>query len=384
MKYLHLIWADLFRKKVRTTLTVLSIVVAFLLFGLLDAVRVAFTVHESVEGASRLITSSRLSIIQPLPYADMGQIQHVPGVETVAFANWFGGIYQDRKNFFANFAVSPNFLDVYPEFLLPQDQKRAFASTRTAALVGESLAKRFGWKIGDKIPLEATIFPAADGSNTWTFDLVGTFRARDPQDRAQEDQMWFRYDYFDEGRALDKGTVGWYVVKVADPSHADTVARTIDKLFANSEAETKTQTEKQFSMDFIKQMGDIGLIVTSIMGAVLFTILLLTGNTMSQAVRERIPELGVLKTIGFSNQNLLWLVLTESLLLVALGGIIGLLLASIGAGVLSAAFRGGAFSVGLQSWATGIVLMLLLGLGVGLPPALRAMRLRIVDALSAH
>lgn len=384
MKYLHLIWTDLLRKKTRTLLTVLSIVVAFLLFGLLDAVRVAFTVHESVEGASRLITSSRLSIIQPLPYADMSQIQHVSGVEAVAYANWFGGIYQDRKNFFANFAVSPNFLDVYPEFLLPSAQKRAFAATRTAALVGESLAKRFGWKIGDKIPLEATIFPAADGSNTWTFDLVGIFRARDKQDRAQEDQMWFRYDYFDEGRTLDKGTVGWYVVQVADPSHAGTVASAIDKLFANSQAETKTQTEKQFSMDFVKQMGDIGLIVTSIMGAVLFTILLLTGNTLSQAVRERIPELGVLKTIGFSNQSLLWLVLAESLLLIVLGGVIGLLLASIGAGVLSAAFRGGAFSVGWQSWATGIGLMLLLGLGVGLPPALRAMRLRIVDALNAH
>ncbi len=384
MKYLHLIWSDLFRKKTRTVLTVLSIVVAFLLFGLLDAVRVAFTVHESVEGASRLITSSRLSIIQPLPYADMSQIQHVPGVEAVAFANWFGGIYQDRKNFFANFAVSPNFVEVYPEFLLPDDQKRAFAGTRTAALVGENLAKRFGWKLGDKIPLEATIFPRVDGSNTWTFDLVGIFRARDKQDRGQEDQMWFRYDYFDEGRVLSKGTVGWYVVKVADPVHADTVARAIDKLFANSEAETKTQTEKQFSMDFIKQMGDIGLIVTSIMGAVLFTILLLTGNTMSQAVRERIPELAVLKTIGFSNQSLLWLVLAESLLLVALGGVVGLLLATIGADILSAAFRGGAFTVGADSWLMGSVLMLLLGVSVGLPPGLRAMRLRIVDALNAH
>ena len=271
MKYLHLIWTDLFRKKARTLLTVLSIVVAFLLFGLLDAVRVAFTVHESVEGASRLITSSRLSIIQPLPYADLSQIQHVPGVEAVAYANWFGGIYQDRKNFFANFAVSPNFLDVYPEFLLPQEQKHAFASTRTAAVVGENLAQRFGWKIGDKIPLEATIFLAADGGNTWTFDLVGIFRARDKRDRGQEDQMWFRFDYFDENRILSNGTVGWYVVQVVDPGHADNVARAIDKLFANSDAETKTQTEKQFSMDFVRQMGDVGLIVTSIMGAVLFT-----------------------------------------------------------------------------------------------------------------
>jgi putative ABC transport system permease protein len=384
MKYLHLIWAALFRKKTRTLLTVLSLVVAFLLFGMLDAVRVAFTVRETLEGAGRLISSSRLSIIQPLPYGYLGRIQQVPGVEAVAYANWFGGIYQDRKNFFANFAVSPNFVDMYGEFLLPPEQKAAFANTRTGALVGENLALRHGWKVGDKIPLEATIFPHVSGTNTWTFDLVGIFRARDKQDRGQEDQMWFRYDYFDEGRTFAKGTVGWYVIKVNDPLRASDVALAIDKLFANSADETKTQTEKQFSLDFVKQLGDIGLIVTSIMGAVLFTILLLTGNTMSQAVRERIPEFAVLKTIGFTNQSLLWLVLAESLTLTALGGVTGLVLASFAAQALSAAFRGGAFSVGLQSWVTGVAVMLALGLGVGLPPAWRAMRLRIVDALGGH
>ncbi len=384
MKYLHLIWASLFRKKTRTTLTVLSIVVAFLLFGMLDAVRVAFTVRDSLEGASRLVVSSKLSIIQPLPYADLVQLQRIDGVEAVGFANWFGGIYQDRKNFFANFAISPNYLDLYPEFVLPEDQKKSFMSTRTGAVVGNNLAKRFGWKIGDKIPLLATIFPHKSGGNTWTFDLVGIFKARDARDANQEDQMLFRYDYFDEGRSFGSGTVGWYMVKIADPERASAIAQQIDALFANSVAETKTQTEKQFNLDFAKQLGDIGLIVSSIMGAVLFTILLLTGNTMSQAVRERIPELAVLKTIGFSNQGVLWLVLAESLFMIVIGGVVGLLLAMLGADALSTAFRGGVFQITLQSWLTGMVLMLLLGFAVGLPPALRAMRLRIVDALSGH
>jgi len=384
MKFLHLVWASLFRKKVRTILTLLSIVFAFLLFGMLDAVRVAFTVRDSLEGASRLVVSSKLSIIQPLPYSDLAQIKRVPGVEQVAFANWFGGIYQDRRNFFANFAVSPNYLDMYPEFLLPEEQKQAFVNTRTGAVVGANLARRYDFKIGDKIPLQATIFPHKNGSNTWTFDLVGIFRARETRDRNQEDQMMFHYEYFDEGRTFGHGTVGWYMVKVSDPEHAQQAAQAIDRLFANSDAETKTQTEKQFNLDFVKQIGDIGLIVSSIMGAVFFTILLLTGNTMSQAVRERIPELAVLKTIGFSNQSVLWLVLGESLLLATIGGSVGLLLAMAGAGALSAAFRGGAFAVGAQSWLTGIMIMLVLSAAVGLPPAWRAMRLRIVDALNEH
>ena len=384
MKFLPLLWANLLRKKTRTLLTILSIVVAFLLFGMLDAVRVAFTVRDSLEGASRLVISSKLSIIQPLPYGYLQQIQHIQGVEAVVYANWFGGIYQDRKNFFANFAVSDNYLDIYPEFVLPAEQKQAFLATRTGAVVGENLAKRFGWKLGDKIPLEATIFPHKSGSNTWTFDLVGIYKARDARNRNQEDQMLFRYDYFDEGRTFGTGTVGWYVAKINDPEHAAAIAKNIDSLFANSADETKTQTEKQFSLDFVKRLGDIGLIVTSIMAAVFFTILLLTGNTMSQAVRERIPELAVLKTIGFSNHGVLWLVLGESLVLIMIGGVIGLLLAMFGVHALGAAFRGGVFQVDVYSWLTGAGLMVLLAIGVGLPPAWRAMRLKIVDALAAH
>jgi putative ABC transport system permease protein len=386
MKYLPLLFAALLRKKTRTVLTLLSVAAAFTLFGMLDAVRVAFNAPQSVAGIDRLVVASRFSIIQPLPYGDLVRIEKVPGVKAVAYANWFGGVYQDPKNFFANIAVSlPSYLDIYPDIVLPEKQKQAFLTTRTGAVVGESLARRFGWNIGDKIPLKATIFPHRNGGNIWTFDLVGIYRAAQPELRGMEQQLLFHYDYFDEGRQSGQGTVGWYIVKVEDPGEADRVAQAIDHLFTNSADETKTQSEREFQLSFAKQIGDIGLIVTAIMGAVFFTLLLLTGNTMSQAIRERIPELAVLKTIGFTNRAVLLLVLGESVLLLLLGGVAGLLFARVGMPLISAASSGQLDLVmPAQSWLLGLCLMLLIGLIVGLPPALRAMRLRIVDALAEH
>jgi putative ABC transport system permease protein len=386
MKYLPLLLAALLRKKTRTVLTLLSVAAAFTLFGMLDAVRVAFNAPQSVAGIDRLVVASRFSIIQPLPYGYLVRIEKVPGVKAVAYANWFGGVYQDPKNFFANIAVSlPSYLGIYPDIVLPEQQKQAFLTTRTGAVVGESLARRFGWKIGDRIPLQATIFPHRNGGNVWTFDLVGIYRAAQPELRGMEQQLLFRYDYFDEGRQSGQGTVGWYIVKVEDPAVADRVAQSIDHLFANSSDETKTQSEREFQLSFAKQIGDIGLIVTAIMGAVFFTLLLLTGNTMAQAIRERIPELAVLKTIGFTNRAVLLLVLSESVLLLSLGGLAGLLFARLGLPLISAASSGQLDLVmPVQSWLLGLCLMLLIGLIVGLPPALRAMRLRIVDALAGH
>ncbi|MFO1352230.1 MAG: FtsX-like permease family protein [Gammaproteobacteria bacterium] len=386
MRYLPLLFAGLLRKKTRTVLTLLSVAAAFALFGLLDAVRVAFNAPESITGIDRLIVASRFSIIQPLPYAARTRISAVSGVQAVAFANWFGGIYQDPKNFFANIAVShETFFGLYPEMLLPAAQRQAFLATRTGTVVGESLAKRFGWKLGDRIPLQATIFPRKNGDNTWVFDLVGIFRAARPELRGIEQQMLFRYDYFDEGRQFGQGTVGWYIVKVNDPNQANRVAQAIDRLYANSADETKSQSEREFQLSFAKQIGDIGLIVSAIMGAVFFTLLLLTGNTMAQAIRERTSELAVLKTIGFSNRAVLVLVLAESLLLLLCGGVSGLLFARLGMPVLSAA-SGGQFDLVLttQSWALGLIFMVIIGFAVGLLPAMRAMRLKIVDALAVH
>ena len=386
MKYLHLVWSGLRRKPSRTALTLLSVVAAFALFGLLDAVRVAFNAPERLAGIDRLIVTSKYSIIQPLPFSYLQRIRSVPGVREVAYANWFGGIYQDARNFFATIAVSPKaYLDIHPEVVLPPGQRRAFINTRTGAIVGRTLAERFGWKIGDKIPLKATIFPKKDGSTTWTFDLVGIFHSADPDDRRIERQMLFHYDYFDEARQQGQGTVGWYMVKINDPNRASQVAEAIDSRFANSANETKSQSEREFQLSFAKQIGDIGLIVSAIMGAVFFTLILLTGNTMAQAFRDRIPELAVLKTLGFSNRSVLGIVLAESITLLTLGGVLGLVTARLSLPIIQAA-SGGRMMLPMtyRTWVLGLVLMLAIGMLVGLPPAWRAMRLKIVDALAGH
>lgn len=385
MKYLHLIWAALFRSKTRTALTLLSVVAAFLLFGMLDSVRVAFTSTSGVNGADRLVVGSRLSITQMLPYSLGPQIETTQGVKKVVYAAWFGGIYQDPKNFFPNFSVGPGYLDMYPEFEMPAAQRKAWEDDRIGAVVGATLAKKHGWKVGDTIPLQATIFPTK-GSNAWSFKLDGIFHVADAKQQGQENQLFFHWNYFDEGNDYVKGKVGWYIVRLDNINQSSKVARAIDALSENSDHETRTQTEAAFQQAFLKQLADIGLIVTAIMAAVFFTLLLLTGNTMAQAVRERIPELAVLKTIGFSNRSLLLLVLGESVLLIVLGGLIGLGLAAVMMPGVSKA-SGGAIqlpTVLTQTWATGFVLMVVIGVIVGMLPALRAMRLNIVDALAGR
>jgi len=389
MKYFHLVWAALFRRKTRTIFTLLSVLAAFLLFGMLDAVRSAFNAPPSAAGANRLVVSSRISIIQPLPQSLLPRIKAIPGVKDVAYANWFGGYYQDPKNQNVMFqiAVDPTYLDVYPEFIVPPEQRKAFQETRTGAIIGEAAAKVLNIKIGDKIPIKGSIFTnKASGDTTWTFDIVGIFKAADSKQRGQENQMMFRWDYFDEGRTFGGGTIGWFITTVNDPNQSEQVAAAIDALSANSDHETKSQTEQAFQLAFVKQLGDIGLIVGAIMAAVFFTLILLTGNTMAQAVRERIPELAVLKTIGFSNKSVLALVLCEAVLLIVLGGAIGLLLAQVLLPGVNAA-SGGRMNfppIGASTWGIGIVLMIGIGLIVGCLPALRGMRLRIVDALAGR
>jgi putative ABC transport system permease protein len=387
VKYLQLIWSAMFRRKTRTIFTLLSVLAAFLLFGLLDSVRSAFAnAGSSIAGVDRLVTVSKISFTLSLPKSLLPRIQALPGVATVTYANWFGGVYQDPKNFFANEAVAENFFDLYPEWRLSAGERSAFHDTRTGAVVGESLAKKFNWKLGDKIPLQATIFPQKSGANDWTFDLVGIYHVIDPKQKAQESALFFNWDYFDEARAFGNGNVGWYITRVADRNQAQQVAQAVDALSENSDHETKTQTEQAFNAAFVSQYGDIGLIVGAIMGAVFFTLILLTGNTMAQAVRERIPELAVLKTIGFSNSSVLGLVLAESVLLILLGGTIGLLLAGVVVDAVRAAVGEAVpmARVGASIWLRGVGLMLLIGLIVGALPARRGMRLRIVDALAGR
>jgi putative ABC transport system permease protein len=388
MKYFHLVWAALFRRKARTLFTLLSVLAAFLLFGLLDSVRTAFAnAGGSVAGVDRLITVSKVSFTLALPKSLLPRIQALPGVAEVSYANWFGGIYQDPKNFFPNEAVAQNFLDLYPEWILPDEQRKAFKETRSGAVVGASLARKFNWKLGDKIPLQATIFPQKDGSNTWTFDLVGIFHARDPKLENQENVLFFNWDHFNEATQFGGGsTVGWYAIKLADRKQGDAVARAIDALSADSDHETKTQSEQAFTTALVSQFADIGLIVGAIMGAVFFTLVLLTGNTMAQAVRERVPELAILKTIGFSSRSILGLVLAEAVLLLLLGGAIGMTLAGVVIGIVRAKLGNTIPLAPLDPsiWLLGIALMAAIGLVVGALPALRGMRLRIVDALSGR
>lgn len=386
MKYVWLIWAQLFRSKTRTALTLLSVVAAFLLFGMLDSVRLAFSAGGSIDGANRLVVASRLSITQSLPVSLQSQIRNVAGVRDVTYAMWFGGIYRDPKDFFPNFSVAPNFFDVYTNYELPADQLKAFADNQTGAIVGETLAKKNGWKIGDTIPLQATIFPRG-GSNDWPLQLSGIFRSKDRAAAAgEENQLMMHWKYFDESNDYIKSQVSWFTVKLANPDHASRVANAVDALSANSDHETKSQTESAFQQAFVKQFADIGLIVTAIMGAVFFTLLLLTGNTMAQAVRERIPELATLKTLGFKDGTVLALVMAESVLLIVLGGLIGMGLASAIMPVLGKASGGmlPAGGVPAQTWLIGLGLMVAIGVVVGVLPALRAQRLKIVDALAGR
>ncbi len=387
MKYLQLVWAALLRRKTRTLFTLLSVVAAFLLFGLLDSVRGAFAgAGSSVAGLNRLVTISKITFTMQLPKSLLERIRAVPGVADVTYANWFGGIYQDPKNFFPNEAVAPNFLDAYPEWRMSPAQRTAFGNTRTGAVVGAALAKQFNWKVGDKIPLQGTIFPQKDGNNTWTLDLVGIYNITDPKQRAQENALLFNWEYFDEARAFGNGSVGWYVVKVGDPARADAIAQAIDAISVNSDHETKTQSERAFQLAFASQFGDIGLIVGAIMAAVFFTLILLTGNTMAQAVRERIPELAILKTIGFTSGSVLGLLLAESVLLLLLGGVIGVLLAGSVAAALEATsgFVLPPIVSAVAVWVRSLGMMVLIGIVVGALPAYRGLRLRIVDALAGR
>ena len=386
MKYLHLIWAALFRRKTRTMLTLVSIIAAFLLFGLLDAVRVSFEqAGRSANGAERLQTQSRLSFIQTLPQGLGAQIAAVEGVKDVAYENWFGGAYQDPHNQIFTFAVSPNYLDIYPEVEVDPAQRKAWDNAQDGILAGETLIKKYGWKIGDKIPLQSQIFPNKEGSKNWSFVLQGEMKSKDGK-AFQSQMIILHWKNFDETTPYNRSTVGWYISRVKDVNDADRVAKAIDALSANSDHETKTMTEQAMMANWIKQSVNISLIVTSIMGAVFFTLLLLTGNTMMQAVRERTSELAVLKTIGFSNTSVLGMVLAESVLLLLLGGLIGLALVSVLSPMITQGSGGMLHlpNVGGTTWALGGALALAIGLVIGGLPALRAMRLNIVDALAGR
>ena len=381
MKFVFLIWRNLMRKKIRTGFTFLSILVAFLLFGLLGAIRMAFSQGVEVAGVDRLVLIHKVSLIQLLPISYLQRIQTAGGVTDVAHFTWFGGIYQDPKNFFPQMPVEPERLfRLYPEYVVPEEQQKAWRAARTGAIVGRKLIERFGWKLGDRIPLRSPIWPKRDGSNTWEFTIDGIYDG--DKEGVDTSGFFFHYDYFDEARAYGQGLVGWYVIRINDPQNAARIAEQIDAEFANSPYETKTSTEKAFVQAFANQVGNIGAIVTAVLSAVFFTILLVAGNTMAQSVRERTSEWAVLKTLGFTNGLVLRLVLTEAFLLALAGGVLGLLLAW---GIVQQGDPTGGFLpvfyIPGRYFVYGLAAMILLGLASGILPAVRTMRLRIADAL---
>jgi len=381
MKYLYLVWSNLKRKKMRTTLTLLSIIVAFMLFGYLGAIKQAFNMGIDVAGLDRLIVRHKVSLIQLLPASHESQMEQIEGVDDAVHQTWFGGVYQKPSNFFAQMPVEPEeFLEMYPEYLLSDEQREAWFNTRTGAIAGRTTADRFGWKVGDRIPINATIWSRQGGERTWEFDLVGIYDGAEKG--TDTSQFLFRFDYFDEARQFGQGQVGWYTVRISDPEQAAEIAAAIDARFANSSYETKTEPEGAFLQGFANQIGDIGFIMMSIIAAVFFTILMVAGNTMAYAVRERTNELAVLKAIGFTDRGVMGLVLGESLVMTGIGGAIGLVLAwflvSLGDpsnGSLPV------FYIPAKNFVTGVLLIAAVALVAGILPALQAQRLRIADAL---
>ncbi|MDY6946462.1 MAG: ABC transporter permease, partial [Pseudomonadota bacterium] len=380
LKYLPLLWANLGRKRLRTSLTLASIIVAFLLFGLMQTLRVALTGSPDLAGLDRLITMHKTSFVQSLPLAYLNRIRAVDGVVVASSQDWFGGVFQEDRNQLPTFAVAADtFFEVYDEFQLPPAQREAFLNDRTAAIVGPLVAQRFNWKVGDTIPLRSNIWTKKGGGNVWDMKIAGIYQATNGDNQS----IYFHYDYLNESRSEIRDMIGWVVVKVDDPANSARIAQAIDDMFANSSTETKTSTEKAFIQGFANQMGNIGKLLTVVATAVFFTMLLVTANTMGQSIRERINEIGVMKTLGFSGTGVTLMILGEAILVTALGGVIGLGLAALASKGIGAAVAQFFPVLGMPSatWGIGAVLIVLLGGLAAALPCAQASRLKIVDAL---
>ena len=382
MTFLGLMRKNLFRKKLRTVLTSIAIFVAFVIFGVLATFSNAINSAVDTAGADRLIVTNKINFTMPMPIAYVSRVQALEGVSTVAHASWFGGYYQEPRNFLVVIAIDPQpYLDIYDEYIIPPEERETFIKDKGSAIVGKVVADQYGWKVGDRVPIKSNIWRQKNGSDTWDFTIAGIASPRD--ERIDTTFVLFHYDYFKETRSFGGDTVGWMIVKTADPKENERIMRTTDEMFANSQFETETKTEQAFNKAFMEQMGDLGFIITSVVSAAFVTILLIVGNTMMLTVRERTNEIAVLKTIGFTARQIFTLVIGESLLLALIGGLLGIAVAWLLSMVLANATRG-MFGPMTFTWGTAItafVLMALLGLLTGFLPALRAMNINVVTAL---
>jgi putative ABC transport system permease protein len=383
MKYLPLVWAGLWRKKARTILTLLSVAAAFLLFGILHGVTATFDDVIEQIGAERLRMTSRVNLLEAMPLAYLPRIDSIDGVEAVAYYSIFFGFYQEPTNGIGVGAISAErFFEAFPEVEIAAEHREAMLRNRTGALVGVDLAEEYGWKVGDRIPVRSQRIMRKDGASDWTFEIVGTYRFEDTSFPSQE--LWINYEYFDEARANDNGTVNFYFIRVADPERSTALAEQLDALFASSPSPTQTMSEKEWVRSQINQVGDIEYFVNAIIGAVLFTLLFLTGNTMAQSVRERIPELAVLKTYGYGDGAVIALVCAEALLLCVAAAVVGLAGASLALPGIFEAIGAPALPTPPAVIAVGAGVAVLLALASAAAPAWRVRRLNVVDALAGR
>lgn len=385
MSDLYLIAKNLTRNKLRLGLNSFALLIAFLLFGTLGSLKSAFDSGVELSADERLVVVNKINFTQPLPIAYINKIASIEHVTDVTYANWFGAYFQDPRKPLVGFAADPeSYLAVYPEIVLSEKERSDWLSTQQGMIVGERMANAYGWKVGDRVPISSNIFSKADGSHTWDLVISGIFKGENA--RTDTNLLLFHYKYFIESQTFGQDWVGWSSLNTSDARYNEQVIKAIDNLFANSAAETETTTEQQFNKAFIEQIGSIGLIVTSVVFAAFFTILLIVGNTMALAIQERTAEIAVLKTLGFPAIRIFKMVLSESLLLSFVGGLLGLGLASV---VVSLAANAPDLARFLPALVlTGDIIlqaisyMLLLGLLTGLIPAYRAMTLNTIDALS--
>jgi putative ABC transport system permease protein len=379
LKYLPLVWNGLWRRPARTIFTLLSIAVAYVLFGILSGIDAGFAHTLEVSRLDRLFTDSRFGPPMPLSYAD--EIAKVPGVSVVAPRSGLIGYFQDPKNFIYVLCADRRFFSLRPEITISPEQLRTLLGTRTGAVVSEELARKYGWKIGDKVPIQ-TKTVQADGNQVWTFDVLGVVDDLNYPGGGG----WFlaNYSYLDEGRVTEKGTITRFLVRIRDPERSGQIGRQIDKLFANSPVATRTSSERSGAQSGVQFFGDVNFLTRAVLGAVFFMQLFLSGNTMLQSVRERIPEFAVLKTLGFSDNQVFSLVVAESVLLCLLAAATGLLVA-----YLTIPFARGPLSDFVQllqiPWTAmlrGLGFALIVALLSSLLPAFRMKRLTVVDALA--
>ena len=380
---IFLIWKNLTRKKLRFVLLLISILVSFMIYTVLVAFQNAMDAGVDLSADDRLIVVNKINFTQSLPMSYMNRIAAVEGVAYASHLNWFGGYFQDPKNFMAMFAVSNDqFFEVYDELVVDAEHKRNYLSNRRGLLAGKSTADRFGWKVGDRIPVSSNIFSNVEGGQSWEFDVEAIYEGTDPQ--VDTSSVYFHFEYYNESVTFGRDIIGMIGIKTTSVDINDQVIQAIDEQFANSPAETETMPEKAFSKQFIEQIGNISLIIQSVVFAAFFTILMLVGNSMVMAVRERTREIAVMKTLGFESGRIFRMVLSESMLLSLTGGLIGMLVGGAMLGVLNnlPGVQLPTMLLDANLAVQAIAIMLLLGFVTGVIPAWSALRLNIVTAFT--